>query len=219
MEKYNDEIVKNSFYVSYALLMTTGTITFIEALRTNDPKIRHIMNIETCISIVAGLFYSKFIEMIKDNSKIDYNKINIIRYTDWFISTPLMLLGLGLVLTYNLNTSFKFKQYLIMLLLNFGMLLVGYLGEINKIDKQYALVGGFIFFAFLYYYIYAQFVKNKKNTQNFVIYMVFLIIWSIYGIIYKLDNKIKNIIFNILDTLAKCIIGIGFWAYFSGIFK
>jgi len=218
MDKINTEIVKNSFYVSYSFLVTTGTICLIEALRTDDAKIRHIMNVETCISVITAIFYGKFIEMIKDKD-IDYEKINLVRYTDWFLSTPLMLLGLGLVMTYNLKTELKFKQFLIMILLNFGMLLFGYLGEIKKINKQYALTGGFILFALLFYYIYAQFIKNKKNTQNFVIYMIFLIIWSIYGMIYMQTHELKNIIFNILDTIAKCIVGIGFWAYFTGIFK
>lgn len=212
------EFVRNSFYISYSLLLTTGTICFIEAIRTDDAKIRHIMNVEVCISIVAAMFYGKFIDMIKDN-EIDYNRINIVRYTDWFISTPLMLLGLGLVLTYNLGISFKFSSYLIILLLNFGMLLSGYLGELNKINKKFALVGGFIFFAFLFYYIYYLYIKDRKVIVNTIIFLLFLIIWSVYGLVYLMDDKAKNIIYNILDTIAKCIIGIGFWAYFTKLFK
>ena len=34
----NDELVKNTFYITYAFLMTTATITFIEAIRTKDLK-------------------------------------------------------------------------------------------------------------------------------------------------------------------------------------
>jgi hypothetical protein len=49
-------LVKSSFYFTYIFLITTGTICFIEALRNPDPKIRHIMNLETCISVVAGYF-------------------------------------------------------------------------------------------------------------------------------------------------------------------
>jgi hypothetical protein len=55
--KIND-IVPFSFMVVYSILMTTATITLIEALRTKDPEIRHVMNLETCISIVAGYYYS-----------------------------------------------------------------------------------------------------------------------------------------------------------------
>ena len=52
----NEELVKNTFYITYAFLMTTATITFIEASRTKDPKIRNILNLETCISVVAAFF-------------------------------------------------------------------------------------------------------------------------------------------------------------------
>ena len=55
------ELVHSSFYITYVFLMTTATITFIEALRTNDNKIRHILNLETCISVVAAYFYGKFV--------------------------------------------------------------------------------------------------------------------------------------------------------------
>ena len=54
----------SSFYITYVFLLTTGAITFIEALRSPIPQIRHIMNLETCISIVASYFYGVFIEEI-----------------------------------------------------------------------------------------------------------------------------------------------------------
>ena len=59
------ELVKYSFYLTYAFLLTTGTITFIESMRTSIPKVRHILNLETCISVVAAFFYSQFMERIK----------------------------------------------------------------------------------------------------------------------------------------------------------
>ena len=58
--KVND-IVPFSFMIVYSILMTTATITLIEALRTNDESVRHVMNLETCISIVAGYYYSIFV--------------------------------------------------------------------------------------------------------------------------------------------------------------
>ena len=51
-----DKMVENSFYLTYVFLMTTATITFIEAMRTKNKKVRHILNLETCISVVAAFF-------------------------------------------------------------------------------------------------------------------------------------------------------------------
>lgn len=214
----NKQLIKTSFYTSYALLFTTGTITFIEALRTKDPKIRHIMNIETVISIIAGYFYSKFVIMV-DEANVDYNKILITRYTDWSITTPFMLLGLGLVMSYNIHIKFTLKHFVYLLLLNYAMLLFGYLGEIQKIDRKLALWGGFTLFAFLFYYIYYLFVKDKKSLRNTIVYLIFLIVWAIYGIAFEIKSiVVKNIVYNILDIIAKCIVGIGFWAYFVNLF-
>ena len=70
-----DREVRYTFYITYALLMTTATITFIEATRTSNPQIRHILNLETCISIVAAFFYSMFIKKI-NTPNINYKDIN-----------------------------------------------------------------------------------------------------------------------------------------------
>lgn len=39
-----DNQVKFSFMITYTLLLTTATITFIEAMRTNNSNVRHILN-------------------------------------------------------------------------------------------------------------------------------------------------------------------------------
>ena len=80
VEKYlgenKDELVKMTFYITYVFLLTTATITFIEAMRTKDAKIRNILNLETCISVVAAYFYGKFVDDIEKEG-VDYKKINL----------------------------------------------------------------------------------------------------------------------------------------------
>ena len=97
--------VKFTFMITYILLLTTATLTFIEALRTTIPHARHVLNIETCISLVAGYFYGLFITQLDDSEKndipIDWEKITKTRYVDWCITTPLMLLVLCIVLSYH----------------------------------------------------------------------------------------------------------------------
>ena len=141
-------LVTTTFYITYIFLLTTGTITFIEALATKNPQIRHIMNLETCISIIAAFFYSKFIAQLSSGrSDPDYKEINLTRYTDWFITTPFMLLVLCLVLSFEDKKYLHISTYIWILLLNTGMLVSGYLGETNKLDKTKAQVLGFAFFA------------------------------------------------------------------------
>ena len=112
-------LVKYSFYLTYAFLLTTATITFIEAMRTNIPKVRHILNLETCISIVAAFFYTQFMEKIKkaEDGNIDFKQINVTRYTDWAITTPIMLLVLVLAILYNRGGTLNFFDFLIIFML------------------------------------------------------------------------------------------------------
>jgi hypothetical protein len=63
----NVSLAISSFYITYVFLLTTTAITLIEALRSPIPTVRHIMNVETCISIIASYFYGVFIEEINNN--------------------------------------------------------------------------------------------------------------------------------------------------------
>jgi bacteriorhodopsin len=212
------DFVKFSFYLTYVLLITTGTITFVEALATTNPTIRHVMNLETCISIVAGYFYSQFTTKVTTASGIiDYKDINETRYNDWFITTPLMLLALMIVLSYNNKQSIHVGTYVSAVLLNFGMLYSGYLGEKDKISKTAGCLIGFLFFIGLFGLIYFSFVKGSSKIFNFILFGIYLVIWGLYGFVYLLDDETKNILYNFLDLTAKCLTGLGLWTYFTKI--
>lgn len=218
MSKKRD-MVNTTFYITYAFLMTTATITFIEALRTRDSKIRNILNLETCISVVATFFYANFVEHIKEGDN-NYEKININRYTDWAITTPLMLLVLILAFLYNNKKgALNFFTFCLVILLNYGMLGSGYLGEIGMMDRTYANIAGFVFFVLLYGFIYRTFLGNSMNKDNKMLFWTFVMLWSLYGVFYQMEPIIRNVGYNILDLFSKCFVGIFFWAYFTGVFK
>lgn len=213
--------VKFSFMLTYILLLTTGTITFIEALRTQIPAVRHVMNLETCISLVAGYFYSNFVEKIEEFSKedipIDWANITMMRYTDWAITTPIMLITLCLVLGQNINVPIKLSIMTSVVLLNYTMLHIGYLGESGSMDHKTAMILGFIPFVFMFWIIFAIFVKPKYVLANYVLFTFVTFIWALYGVVYMFNEEYKNIAMNILDCTAKCFIGLGLWAYYTKI--
>ena len=212
------DLVKMTFYITYVLLLTTGTITFIEALATPNPVIRHVMNLETCISIIAGYFYSQFTTKITvDKGTIDYKDINEMRYNDWFITTPLMILVIMLSLSYNNNQKVHLPVYALAAFFNSAMLYSGYLGEKGTISKTTGCLVGFAFFIGLFGLIWFNFVRGSKLSFNYALFGVYFFIWSIYGIVYLLDEETKNIAYNILDVTAKCFVGLGLWAYFTKI--
>uniref|UniRef100_A0A6C0CTB0 Bacteriorhodopsin-like protein n=1 Tax=viral metagenome TaxID=1070528 RepID=A0A6C0CTB0_9ZZZZ len=210
--------VKNTFFITYVLLLTTGSITFIEALTTKNPIIRHILNLETVVSIVASFFYSQFVTLYVNSSGITEQTINYddlikSRYIDWSITTPIMLLALCLILANNKNRTLSFTTFMIILLLDYGMLWTGYLGEIKALSKDVAYVISTIFFLALFGFIYFQFVAGEKAYDNYVLFGIYFIVWSFYGFNYYSSNINKNIHYNILDLIAKCFIGIFLWIY------
>lgn len=216
----NNNLLFLSFNFTYVLLLTTGTITLIEALRTKNTLIRHIMNLETIISLVAGYFYSIFIEEINQQT-IDWKKLVLTRYQDWFISTPLMLLTLCLVLGMNTNKTLSLREYLLILICNYSMLLCGYYGETHELNRHLSCLLGFVFFTIMFGYIYCLFFSNnnKFRFQNYILYFYYLFVWSLYGCVFLLQEEEKNICYNILDFVAKCFIGISLWAYYIDIFS
>lgn len=225
MSKLNSENKKYSsvyfsFYVTYILLLTTSTITFIEAIRTQNPTIRHVLNLETCITLVAGYFYSVFVTKIdtQENIKIYWNEITKTRYMDWCITTPLMLLTLCIVLGNNIKKPVYFTTFVSIVILNYIMLYIGYLGEQQQIERIYASIFGFIPFFGMFYIIFSRFVQPKFRLDNYILYGIYLFVWSLYGIVYLFQEETKNMITNILDLIAKCFIGIGLWGYYTKIF-
>lgn len=234
----NINLVLSSFYLTYVFLLTTTVITFVEALRTPIPVVRHIMNLETCISVIACYFYGLFIAQIKKSqetpktqesqepnttenndklaSVIPIATINNMRYTDWFITTPFMLLALSIVLGYENKIIVKIYPLLLTLAFNFAMLLFGYLGEIRLLTRNIASFIGFVFFFLTYGAIWKIFMTGSKITsQSKYIFWVFLGVWSLYGVFYHSNEATKMFGYNILDLISKAIVGIFFWLYLT----
>jgi bacteriorhodopsin len=213
--------VKFSFVITYILLLTTGTITFIEAMRTNKPHVRHILNLETAISVIAGYFYSVFVSQIdkfsEESKPINWADITKTRYIDWSITTPIMLLVLCVVLGTNTNVPLRFPVIISIVVLDYLMLYAGYLGEIGKITRWTGMIAGFVAFVLIFAIIFFLFVKPKYVFANYVLFGIYLAVWSLYGVFYMLGEEYKNIGMNILDLTAKCFVGLGLWAYFTKI--
>lgn len=231
--------VKNSFYFTYVFLLTTGIITFIESLRTPVPQIRHVMNLETCISIVASYFYGLFIKEIETAEKdaklktkstneenvppeamLPIKKINDMRYSDWVITTPLMLLVLSLVLSYENKIAIKLSSLFLLLVFDFLMLISGYLGEIGTISRASGTIAGYVGFFLLFGTLWNTYMSGSKVTnQSKIVFGIYFVLWTLYGVAYQANESIKMISYNILDLIAKAFVGIFFWLYLAKIIK
>ena len=210
--------VYTTLITSIIIQVVTGVIEVI-SLFTNLPSkfafLKQMMLLEVFVQFIEGSFYIYWFNNFN-------NVVNITpsRYFDWVITTPTMLVNLIFYLIFlqkiDDNTSDQlqfvelFKQELNtiipVLLLNWLMLLFGYLGEISVIPVLLGVSLGFIPFLIYYYIIYNKYALLSED--GFKIFIYFFIFWSLYGIAAILPYKIKNTFYNILDLFAKNFFGI-----------
>jgi bacteriorhodopsin len=215
-----DATFKKSFVISALILFGSSFITFIEALKTNSIRARHILNLETAVSLIAGYVYMKFVDMIDKKETIseeDHKQIVQYRYIDWFITTPLLILALIAFFTFYDKKPLNIKYYLLAIFFNAIMLYAGYLGETNQIHKMEGFFVGFAGYFGMLLTIWCYFVHTQERYHQKLIFFVFAIIWSFYGIAYLLDSHTKNLLYNILDVFSKTMFGLFMWAYYGNV--
>ena len=213
--------------ISIIVQIITGTIelgAFFIKVPTAYSLIRELLILELVVQIIEGTFYFW----------LTYNFTKIInvtpkRYIDWAITTPTMLITLMLYLIYlnkrttDETTELEFFTLLKdnsdiiipVIILNWLMLLFGYLGEIKIIPILFSIILGFIPFLMYYYMIYVNYVT--ENTSGYLLFWYFFFFWSLYGVVAVLPYYIKNACYNVLDLFAKNFFGL-FLSYiiFSG---
>jgi len=192
-------------------------------MRTNIPNVRHVLNLETAVSLIASYFYSNFLDKLagceKENKSINWSDISVMRYIDWSMTTPLMLLVLSLVLSQNIGKVIKLSVILTIITLNYIMLYLGYLGEIGMMSRFISMAFGFVALFGMFFVIFYEYVLPKYHFANYVIFAIFSAIWILYGVFFMMSEGYKNIGMNVLDCLAKCCFGLGLWAYYSKIVR
>jgi bacteriorhodopsin len=209
----NQLAIQTSLTITFVGLLISAILNLIESIRTNLSFVRHILGLEACIALIAAYFYSIFMKKT-EFGPINWPEITKYRYMDWAFTTPLMLLGLCIFLAHHSKTTVGIFTYLGIVLLDYFMLYFGYLGETKQMDYIHANIIGFLgyigLFAVLFKYV-------KKNKTNIIVFSAYAVIWAMYGFVYFLDDKI--LITNWLDLIAKSLVGIGMWIYFTKIIK
>jgi hypothetical protein len=213
---------KNIFYLTLVISIIVQIITGVIEIGalflkvpTNNYLIKELLILEVTVQIIESAFYFW----------LAYNVTTLLnmtpkRYMDWVITTPTMLLTLILYLIYldkqktnetnNLTffTLLKDNSDIILpiIILNWLMLLFGYLSEMKKIPTLIGVVLGFIPFLTYYYMIYINYVN--ENSIGYLLFWYFFFFWALYGVVAVLPYYVKNSFYNILDLFAKNFFGL-----------
>ena len=213
---------KYLFYITLVISIIVQIITgiieiaaFFVKVPTIYLLISQLLLLELVVQFFEGMFYFWL--------AYNFTKVSNVtpkRYIDWVITTPTMLLTLMIYLIYlnkrveNNTSELDFftllkensNVFIPVLLLNWSMLLFGYLGEMRTIPVLLGVFLGFIPFLIYYYIIYVNYVT--QNTSGYLLFWYFFFFWSLYGFVAVLPYYVKNSFYNILDLFAKNFFGI-----------
>ena len=185
-------------------------------LDPNDEILRDLLKVELVVQIVEFIFY---VWLIYYFSKVSRN-ITPVRYLDWAITTPLMLITLSAFLKQNGTSMMRLGDFLsnykgsivIIVLLNAAMLLFGLIGELGFLNLYLSTALGFIPFALNFKYIKETFLPSDEDKFKNALFYWFVFFWALYGVFALTSYTIKNTGYNILDIFAKNFFGL-FLAY------
>ena len=208
------DALSNSFSVSYMLLFSYTIVTLIEALTTESRAARHVMNLETAVSVVAGYFYMQFAAMAQ---KPGFRPSTVMpyRYLDWCITTPMLLLAMMLYLSSSRgSSSVRWQTFVLALVLDYAMLGAGYVGESGRADRGASGMVSFAFFASLVAVVWSAFrTEILGSASKKVVFGAFAAIWSAYGVVYYVqDERKRALAYNVLDVVSKAFMGIYLWS-------
>lgn len=215
-DKQRLELVKKSFYGVYYFMICALIITLFSSFIVNDPQLQRILVIEILITGISSFMYflftnniSKYFNTVhKEGEDIDLTVVDRLRYNGWVFTTPLMLIALCMVLSSSTKIAINPVMMFTILLLNYIMLLLGYLGEVNMMDRLSAMVLGFVPFLVIFYLIFSAFIIKSFNLFNYFIFSIYFIIWAGYGVSYIFEEKSKNILTNLFDAISKGVVAI-----------
>lgn len=209
--------VYTSLILSIMIQIVSGIVEFVSLFAKLPSQyifLKQMMMLEVAVQFIESSFYIYWFYHFKKVSNVTPT-----RYFDWVITTPTMLVNLifYLIFLQKLDTHTSdslqffelFKQesntIIPVLLLNWAMLLFGYLGEIYVLPVSLGVSLGFIPFLIYYYIIYDTYVLNETGFKIFIYFFIF---WALYGCVAILPYKIKNICYNMLDLFSKNFFGI-----------
>jgi bacteriorhodopsin len=181
-------------------------------LKPEDEILSSTIGLETIVSTVQLSFYTWYSYHFKEVAEATFY-----RYYDWFITTPIMLFTTILYYDYNNNPDEKKTigsiwnehkgKIILVFLCNAVMLIFGYLYEVNILDLFTSNLLGFAGLFGSFYIIYDSFVKQNLS-MNLPLFIFMLLLWSFYGIAATFTPTMKNITYNLIDTLSKNFYGV-----------
>ena len=206
-----------TFFVVNMALLAAALFFWLERDNVN-PKWKTSLTVSGLVCFIAAVHYF----YMRDAGGTD---VVAIRYIDWLITVPLLMVELYIVLLAVTNVSSGvFKRLLGFTTL---MLVFGYLGETQVISSTIGFVGGMLFWGLSLKEIWsgeaADANAGSKNAAGQYAYVnlknIVTFGWLIYPAGYALgyfgggvDMDLTNQVYNLADFVNKILPGVIVWA-------
>jgi len=206
-----------TFFVVNMALLAAALFFWLERDNVN-PKWKTSLTVSGLVCFIAAVHYF----YMRDAGGTD---VVAIRYIDWLITVPLLMVELYIVLLAVTNVgSGVFKRLLAFTTL---MLVFGYLGETQVISSTIGFVGGMLFWGLALKEIWsgeaAEANAGSKNAAGQYAYVnlknIVTFGWLIYPAGYALgyfgggvDMDLTNQVYNLADFVNKILPGVIVWA-------
>ena len=205
--------------ISLLVQVIVGVIDYVAInihISEKDEILKDLLKVEV---FVQGIELAFYVWLIYYFSKVSRN-ITPLRYLDWAITTPLMLITLSAYLNHDGRTPTRLSDFLYnntgsivkIVALNAAMLLFGLFGELGYLTPYVSTALGFIPFALNFKYIKDTFLPSSGDALKNGLFYWFVFFWALYGVFALMNYTYKNTGYNILDIFAKNFFGI-FLAY------
>ncbi|KAF2010738.1 opsin-like protein [Aaosphaeria arxii CBS 175.79] len=217
----------SDFYFAICAIMTVAAMAFIGLAFTKHRRDRIFHYITAAIVLVAAIAYFTMgsnlgftpiaVEFRRSNPKVRglYREIFYVRYIDWFITTPLLLMDLLL------TAGMPWPTILWVILIDEVMIVTGLIGALVRSSYKW---GYFTFGCAALFYILYQLVWEARRHSSILgddVRRVFFycgsltaLLWTLYPIAWGVcegGNIIapdsEAVFYGILDFLAKPVFG------------
>jgi hypothetical protein len=205
--------------VSLFIQLVVGIIDYLAInieINPKDELLKDLLKVELVVQIIEFSFYIWFFFYFNTFS----GNITPVRYLDWALTTPLMLITLSGFLYHDGNTTSRLGEFLSnnigsilkIVILNATMLLFGLVGEVGYLTPYVSTALGFIPFVLNFKYIKDTFLSSSTDTFKYAVFYWFVFFWALYGVFAVMSYTVKNTGYNILDIFSKNFFGL-FLAY------
>lgn len=206
-------VIETTAYVSLAAQLIVGLASVYATskfhVKDEHLVLKDLLQVETIVTFIEFTFYVWLVNSLVNDS-LPQN-VTSVRYLDWFLTTPMMLVTTFVYLHWLKNQEIHGKRLLQIVKENLGdittmvgcnalMLILGFLAETGAMQRETAVVLGFLPFVYVFYILHKAAGENSTG-RNLLAIMTPL--WTFYGLAAFFDYEHRNATYNLLDIFSK----------------